>query len=194
MKEIELLWLIFTTLVLVGVLIISIISAPYLSKYFASKKTKKSLKVGDTSQVRMIHQLSEAVLELSQNKIGAIITIVRSKNIDEFRADGIKIDANIAATLIVAIFQKESPLHDGALVIEGNKMTYAATYYRITSKSVSNKYGARHRAAIGISENSDALTIVVSEETGLISFTINGKIVVAKPAEFQEKLSDYLKV
>lgn len=144
--------------------------------------------MGQSTQIRLIRQLQEAVEVLSEDKTGAIITILNKEDISELRTDGIKVDANISTSIILSIFNKKSPLHDGAIIIDNNKISYAGTYYKITSSSVSNKYGARHRAALGISEECDALTIIVSEETGDVSFAKNGQLMKIKLAEFQEKL------
>ncbi len=94
--------------------------------------------------------------------------------------------------IFISIFNKKSPLHDGSVIIEGGKIKYAATYYKITQSSVNNKYGARHRAALGISEQSDALTLIVSEETGKVSYTSHGKIAQLKLSTFQEDISKLL--
>ena len=155
------------------------------------KKTNYT-NLGKSSKVRLAHSLNEACIELSSTKTGAIITVVRKEALDDYRTDGLKIDANVSSALIIALFKKESPLHDGAIIIEDNKIVYAGTYYKITSNSVDNKYGARHRAALGISEQTDALTIIVSEETGKISFTVGGKILPIAKTKFQENLLKYL--
>ena len=170
-----------------------LVAIPLSIKLIAAlfKKTKFK-KMGSSSQIRLIRQLHDAVTELSATKTGAIITIVNKEDIESLRTDGIKIDANISSSLIISIFNKKSPLHDGALIIDGNKITYAATYYKITSKSVDNKYGARHRAALGISEQSDSLTIVVSEETGGVAFVKAGALHKVKLTDFQEKIVEYM--
>ena len=149
--------------------------------------------MGESSRIRLVRQLNEAVEELSKTKTGAIITIINKDSIDGLRTDGIKMDANISSSIILSIFNKHSPLHDGAIIIDNNKITYAATYYKITSKSINNKYGARHRAAMGISEQTDALTIVISETTGAITFAQKSEFFVVKTNDFQEKLTESLK-
>lgn len=172
----------------------ALVAMPLLIKMIqaAFKKTKYR-QMGQSSQIRLIRQLHDAVEELSREKTGAIVTILNKQEIDHLRTDGIKIDANISSSLIVSIFNKNSPIHDGAIIIDNNKISYAGTYYKITSRSVDNKYGARHRAALGISEQSDSLTIIVSEETGGVSFAINGELHRIKLQDFQEKLIEYLK-
>lgn len=169
-------------------------SAPLIVKgiIILFKKTKYS-QMGQSSQIRLIRQLHDSVEVLSETKTGAIITITQKNTLDTFRTDGVKIDSNISSQLILALFNKKSPLHDGAIIIENNKISYAGTYYKITSKSVDNKYGARHRAAIGISEQTDSLTIVVSEENGQVSFVKEGKLFKIPLGDFQEKLIEFLK-
>ena len=181
-------------LIIIGILTLVLISLPLFWKalLFIFRKTKYR-QMGQSSQIRLIRQLYDAVDKLSETKTGAIITILNKQDIETLRTDGVMIDANISSSLIIALFNKKSPLHDGAIIINNKKITYAGTYYRITSKSVDNRYGARHRAALGISEQSDALTIVVSEETGSITFALDGKLTKIKLNDFQDKLVDYLK-
>ena len=155
-------------------------------------KKKNSKNLGSSSKIRLINQLRESVEYLSKTKTGAIITIENKDNLDNLRTDGVKIDANISSSLIISIFNKHSPLHDGAIIIRNGRILYAATYYKITRKSIDNKYGSRHRAGLGISEVCDATTIIVSEETGEISIAKNSLLVPIKTNEFQEKLSFFL--
>jgi DNA integrity scanning protein DisA with diadenylate cyclase activity len=96
----------------------------------------------------LIKQVNNAIEVLTKNKIGAIITIINKDKIDKYRTDGLEVNANISAQLIISVFQKKSPLHDGALIIDNNKIAYVGTFYKITSRSIDNKYGARHRAAL----------------------------------------------
>ncbi|EGS29013.1 hypothetical protein GIG_03148 [Mycoplasmopsis anatis 1340] len=188
----QLILLIIITALVSFVLIL--VGLPKLLELIKSKMMKSKYdKLGRSTQVRLINQLRETVAFLSKNKVGAIVTIENSDNIDNLRTDGVIINANISSSLLISIFNKESPLHDGAVVIRNNKIYYASTFYKITRKSMDNKYGSRHRAAMGISEICDATTIVVSEETGTISIAKNGNIVPIKLEEFQEQLIKYLK-
>ncbi|MCK5946093.1 MAG: DNA integrity scanning protein DisA nucleotide-binding domain protein [Mycoplasmataceae bacterium] len=152
------------------------------------RKTNYS-QLGQSSKIRLVHQLFDAVTNLSETKTGAIITIINKQQLDDLRTDGVLVDANVSSSLMISLFQKQSPLHDGAIIIQNNKITYAATYYKITSKSIDNKFGARHRAAMGISEQTDSLTIIVSEETGGITFAKYGNFEKIRIEEFQEKLT-----
>ncbi|OYD27061.1 uncharacterized protein (TIGR00159 family) [Mycoplasma testudineum] len=176
------------------IIILAIVLIPYIGLLYrvVFKKSRYS-KLGSSSKIRLIHQVKEAVIQLSKDKTGAIITIENHDQIDNLRTDGVIIDANISSSLIIALFQKNSPLHDGAIVIRDNKILFAATYYKITRKSIDNRYGARHRAAMGISELSDATTIVVSEETGGINITKNGLFHKTNIDNFQESLVKLLR-
>ena len=186
--------LIVIILVLIFVELV-VLLVPLINKIFEkiNKAKRESNVLSSSSKIRLINQLREAIEYLSQKKIGAIITIENNDNLDNLRTDGVKIDANISSSLIISIFNKNSPLHDGAIIIRSGKIVYASTYYKISKKSIDNKYGSRHRAGLGISEVSDATTIVVSEETGDVSITKNSMIIPIKMSEFQEKLIFFLK-
>ncbi|MEA4134266.1 DNA integrity scanning protein DisA nucleotide-binding domain protein [Mycoplasma sp. 2045] len=166
---------------------------PMISTFVGNKIRKsKYEKLGKSSQIRLINQLRETVDYLSKNKIGALITIENNDNIDNLRTDGVVVNANISSSLLISIFNKTSPLHDGAVVIRDNKIYYAATFYKITKRSFEANYGSRHRAALGISEQSDATTIVVSEENGQIKIIKNGAMIDTELDHFQEDLIKYL--
>lgn len=177
---------------LVTLILISIM--PLIVNAIKNKMTRRHFqKLGQSSQIRLINQLREAVEYLSKNKIGALITIENNDNIDNLRTDGVILNANISSSLLISIFNKYSPLHDGAVIIRDNKIYYASTFYKITRKSIDNQYGARHRAAMGISELCDATTIIVSEETGDVKFVKNGTFYNIRLEQFQEQLVKYLK-
>ena len=177
-----------------GSTMILLLLCPIISKWVKEifGKTRYN-SMGESSKIRLVRQVDEAITILSRNKTGAIITIVNKDNVDHLRTDGVKINADISSDLIISIFNKSSSLHDGAIIIVNNKITFAGTYYKITEKSFHSKYGARHRAAMGISEVSDSLTIVVSEETGKITLVKDGNFSIVKSNDFQEKFTEYLK-
>lgn len=181
-------------LIILSVIILILLLIPFfvkLKNYIMTNDKKNNF--GLSSKIRLIFQIKEAVEYLSKYKIGAIITIEAADKLDNLRTDGIILDANISSSLIISLFNKNSPLHDGAIVIRNNKIIYAATYYKITKKSINNKYGARHRAGMGISEMSDSTTIIVSEESGDITIVKNAVFVPVKLADFQEKLTFFLR-
>ncbi|MCH4013671.1 MAG: diadenylate cyclase CdaA [Solobacterium sp.] len=125
---------------------------------------------------KLVDQVVTAVMLLSKDKTGALISIERSQSLDEYTATGTKLNADVTAEMLTSIFVTTTPLHDGAVIIQGNKIACASAYFPPTNVDMPGRYGARHRAAVGISEITDALTIVVSEETGNISITESGRI------------------
>ncbi|MGL5204794.1 MAG: diadenylate cyclase [Metamycoplasmataceae bacterium] len=176
--------------IIIAIVVISPLLFSLFKRYIFDNKKNR---IGTSSKIRLINQVREAVEFLSKTKTGAIITIENHDVIDNLRTDGIVLDANISSSLIIALFNKNSPLHDGAIIIRENKILYAATYYKITKKSIDNKYGARHRAAMGISEISDATTIIVSEENGGVTIAKNSVLTKVDMNEFQEKLIFFLR-
>lgn len=185
---------VYITLAIV-VLIALIISVNYIIVAVNATKKSKSIKktLGNSTKIRIIYQLKEALERLSKTKTGAIITIENNDNLDGLRTDGIILDANISSSILISIFNKHSPLHDGAVVIRNNKIYYVATYYKITKKSIDNKYGARHRAGMGISEMCDASTLIVSEENGEITLAENGVLQAVPIENLQSVLGRILK-
>ncbi|WP_259545461.1 sporulation-specific diadenylate cyclase CdaS [Heyndrickxia sp. FSL K6-6286] len=121
--------------------------------------------------------LTTTVQHLSKDKHGALIIVERLDPLDNIIQKGIPIRAMVSPKLLESIFYPGNPLHDGAVLIRGNVVDSAANVLPLTSKLIhEGKYGTRHRAAIGLSEQSDALVLVVSEETGKISFSLDGKL------------------
>ncbi|MGX9340438.1 diadenylate cyclase [Mycoplasma sp. 3341] len=186
-------FLIIILIFVVLIFLIMVILAFHQILKFLSKFKSLKQKVSKSSKIRLIHQLKESLEFLSKHKTGAIITIEMKERLDNLRTDGVIIDANISSSLIISIFNKHTPLHDGAIIIRDNKIVYAATYYKITKKSIDNKYGARHRAALGISEISDSVTLVVSEENGNITLARNGSLNLIAIDQLQESLVNIFK-
>ncbi|MBX3394757.1 MAG: diadenylate cyclase CdaA [Phycisphaerae bacterium] len=126
---------------------------------------------------RIIEQVVEAVTYLAKNKIGALIAFERASEFGMLSEDAIKLDAEVTSQLIMTIFWPGSALHDMGVIISRGRVAAAGVQFPLTdSQEVSPELGSRHRAAIGLSEESDALVVVVSEETGIISVIEDGKI------------------
>lgn len=121
-----------------------------------------------------VTQIAEACDEMSEQKTGALIIICKKTNLEDIIATGDSIDAKVSKRLIMNIFYKNSPLHDGAMIISGNRITAARCTLPITDRAIPAHFGMRHKAAVGISEVSDADVVVVSEQTGRISFVRGG--------------------
>jgi len=143
----------------------------------------------DNEKEALVEQLYQATITLSKNRIGALISIEQSQSLQDYAKTGVEINAAVTKELLCSIFMTTTPLHDGAVIIRGDKVACASAYFPPTSINLSSRYGARHRAALGIAEVSDALTIVVSEETSAISIAEHGSIFGVD----EKQLKDYLK-
>ena len=129
------------------------------------------------TNTEIVNDLAEACQRMSEDKTGALIVLTHKNTLDDVISTGDKIDAAIHRRLIMNLFFKNSPLHDGALVVANNRLVAARCTLPITeNKNIPARYGMRHKAAIGITEESDADVIVISEETGRISFVRGGKV------------------
>src|SRR5690625_4200944 len=139
----------------------------------------------------VIDSIIKACNYMAKRRIGAIITIERETGIDDYAETGIPINGKLTQELLTNIFTPNTPLHDGAVIIKNNEIVAAACYLPLSeSPFISKELGTRHRAAVGISEVTDALTIVVSEETGYIACTKNGEL---RRDLDQDELREYLK-
>lgn len=144
------------------------------------------------SKENLYDEITEAVISLSKKKIGAIITFEKNDPLDEYLVNGVAIDAPVSHQLLGTIFYPGTPLHDGAIIIRKNIILAASVYYSLSTKPMRGKLGSRHRAAIGISEVCDAITIIVSEETGRVSITQNGELEEVHVDQLYRTLEDYL--
>ena len=128
---------------------------------------------------KMIGELDKAIQYMSKRRIGALITIQQNTGLEDYIETGIPIDADITGELLINIFIPNTPLHDGAVIIRNNRIAVAAAYLPLSDNSmIPKKLGTRHRAAVGISEVTDAITIVVSEETGGVTITRNSQFML----------------
>lgn len=127
---------------------------------------------------KVVTEIVNSVDNLSKSKTGALIVIEQITGLGDIINTGTKVDAIVSASLLENIFVVNTPLHDGATIIRNDRIVSAGCFLPLTNNNdLNKKLGTRHRAAIGISENSDALIVVVSEETGTISFAVNGKLI-----------------
>ncbi|MBD5430395.1 diadenylate cyclase CdaA [Lactobacillus sp.] len=131
------------------------------------------------SSEHMIHELDKAIQYMSKRRIGALITIQQNTGLEEYIETGIPLDADISGELLINIFIPNTPLHDGAVIISDNRIAVASAYLPLSDNTmIPKKLGTRHRAAVGISEVTDAITIVVSEETGGVTITRNSQFML----------------
>jgi diadenylate cyclase len=128
-------------------------------------------------RTEMFEEIAQAATTLASRRIGALIVIERDIGLKNYVENGIVLDAVLAFDLLVTIFNPHTPLHDGAVIIQHNRIASAACFLPLTLDPYHSKeLGTRHRAAIGITEETDAVAVIVSEETGVISMTIDGRI------------------
>ena len=126
---------------------------------------------------RTLDEIVRACLEMSAERTGALIVIEQNENLREYERTGIEIDALVTSQLLINIFEHNTPLHDGAVIIRGDRVIAATCYLPLSdNKSLSKALGTRHRAGVGVSEATDSLTIIVSEETGAISLAFRGTL------------------
>ena len=134
---------------------------------------------------KTVNELVKACYEMGKVKTGALIVIEDDIVLTEYEQTGIEVDAVLTSQLLINIFEKNTPLHDGAIIVRGDRVVSATCYLPLTdSMNLSKELGTRHRAAIGISEVSDSLTIVVSEETGKVSIAAGGELYRNVDADF----------
>ncbi len=171
----------------VGVVAVVVIFQPELrkaleqlgrKKFFASIFNTDSGSDEARFSDRTVNELVKASYELSKTKTGALIVIEQEITLAEFERTGIAVDALISSQLLINIFEHNTPLHDGAVIVRGDRVTSATCYLPLSDNmDISKELGTRHRAAVGVSEVTDSFTIIVSEETGAVSVAIGGKII-----------------
>ncbi len=181
----------YEPLISVYVLICVIILAPDLRKlleYHKKSENKNDMIVSSTQATK--EAIVDAVFHMSSMKVGALITIEQHNSLDQYAERAIQLNSDISRELLEQIFIKDSPLHDGGVIIRGNKIVCAGAYYVLTQDDTLDKtIGSRHRAGVGISEVTDSLTIIVSEETGRVHVANAGFM---KIMDSKNELLEYL--
>ena len=171
---------ILTSIGTYGVIMIIVIFQPELRRALEQMGSADIRKWFYFEQVdeSFVDRLVTAVYKMSKEKTGALIVFERDMTLDVIMATGVAIDAKVSSELIENIFVPDTPLHDGAMIIRNGRIASASCILPITNREdLDREYGTRHRAAIGLSEQYDAIVVVVSEETGKVSLIINGKII-----------------
>ncbi len=127
--------------------------------------------------VKTVNEIVRACVEMSKVKTGALIVIEQKQSLSEYERTGIQVDGLVTSQLLINIFEHNTPLHDGAVIVRGNRVTYATCYLPLTANdAISKEVGTRHRAGVGISEATDSVTVIVSEQTGKISVAFDGNL------------------
>lgn len=164
-----------------GVLAIIIIFQPELRRALEQlgrgKLFTRNISPEDNIQEHLVEEIVKASAYMAKRRIGALISVEKETGLGDYIETGIPLEAQISSELLINIFIPNTPLHDGAVILQDNKVQAAACYLPLSeSPFISKELGTRHRAAIGISEVTDCITIVVSEETGSISVTKSGEL------------------
>lgn len=205
--KMELLGGIFDRVVSVGAFALIVLFQDEIRRFFSRIGSKRKWSLlnsikrffgnGNIEQAKNDFDLVQIVLacrNLSKNSTGGLIVLTRSNDLDFYLQSGEQINATINSRLIESIFFKNSPLHDGSLIISHRTLKAAACILPVSkNQSIPKRLGLRHRAALGITEHSDAIAIVISEETGHISWAVNGQLTVnVKPEQLEHFLSEEL--
>ena len=126
---------------------------------------------------KTIHEISKACVEMGKVKTGALIVVEQNDPLTEYERTGIAVDGIVTSQLLINIFEHNTPLHDGAVIVRGDRITSATCYLPLSDNmSLSKELGTRHRAGVGVSEATDSMTVIVSEETGQISVAYEGSL------------------
>lgn len=187
-----------TCLTMVGVTISLFTNLGDLRAFLANPFKKSQIKSSKFEVEKIYNRellyktIETAVINLSKNRIGAIMTFEKNTSLADVIKNGVAVKAPVTAELLMTIFYPGTRLHDGAVVIHGNEIVAASVFYTPTTKPFAGKYGSRHRAALGISEISDSVTVVVSEETGRISFAVDGQLDAVDQENFLRVFENYM--
>lgn len=191
------LWL-FNKTIAIGITALAIVFQPELRKALEELGRKNFISsiipIEDTKGKEQrfseysINEIVRASVELARKKTGALMVLEKDINLAEFERTGIGIDSSISSQLLINIFEHNTPLHDGAVIIRNDRIVSATCYLPLSDNlGLSKELGTRHRAGVGISEVSDSMTVIVSEETGKISLAVHGKLIRNVDGEILKK-------
>jgi diadenylate cyclase len=167
---------IFEKLWTVGLFSLVVIFQPEIRKALSKLGQATKLTSSKPLEERVVERIVRACAFMSERQIGALIVIERNQDLEPLLEGCVTIDAVVSVELLITLFDPLTPLHDGAVVIRGDRIAYASCVLPLSKSSeIPKKYGTRHRAGLGISEESDAIAVMVSEETGEISVAVGGK-------------------
>lgn len=160
------------------VIALIVLFQPEIRKALARMGTAPFLsQLASAEEVKGVEEIVRATVMLSEREIGALIVIERESELREIEEFGVSLDARVSKEVILSIFHPTSPMHDGAIIVRGNRIVAAGCFLPIAlTPSISKTLGTRHRAALGLTEETDAVVIIVSEETGGISISLEGKL------------------
>ena len=175
-----------------GVIVMVVIFQPeirmLLEKLGKTSVLTRLAALSSNEKEHLVEELVKACTQMSASKTGALISLEQGQDLSDYIKTGTSMNSIVSSELLCSIFQYGTPLHDGAVIIRGVRIACAAAYFPPTTKELPTSHGARHRAAVGISEITDSITIIVSEETGTISIAEAGEL----KSYTSEELRDYL--
>lgn len=174
-------WMMEQVLLYWGIIVLVIIFQPELRRALEQlgrgRFFSRSAVSEEEEREKMVEAIVKAAEYMAKRRIGALISIERETGMNDYVETGVPLNAKVTSELLINIFIPNTPLHDGAVIIQKNRIAAAACYLPLSeSPFISKELGTRHRAALGISEVTDSLTVVISEETGSISLTKNGEL------------------
>jgi diadenylate cyclase len=169
-------WLVQSFLAQIVIAII-VLFQPEIRRALAHIGEAQFLTFTRAEELKSLEEIVRASISLANRKIGALVVVERETSLKDFIEVGTPLDAKVSRELLASIFHPTSPIHDGAVIIKGNRIAAAGCFLPITlSSELSKALGTRHRAGVGLTEETDAIAIIVSEETGVISMAMNGKL------------------
>lgn len=169
-------WLVQSFLAQIVIALI-VLFQPEIRRALAHMGEAQFLSFTKAEELKSHEEIVRAAISLANRKIGALIVIEREMSLKDFIEVGTPLDAKVSKELLISVFHPTSPIHDGAVIIQGNRVAAAGCFLPITlSSELSKSLGTRHRAGIGLTEETDAVAIIVSEETGYISMSLDGKL------------------
>lgn len=178
-----------------GVIVIAVVFQPELRSALARLGGRTSAHFSIHQEMFVVNEIVAAVKEAARRQMGMLLAIEREVGLREFVESGTPINAEVTRELLSAIFQPPGALHDGAVIIQGNRLAGAGCILPVSqSAALSKMLGTRHRAAVGITEVSDAWAVCVSEETGDVSFAHDGKLQAVDPDELRQHLLNVFRV
>jgi diadenylate cyclase len=159
------------------VIAIIVLFQPEIRRALAHMGETQFLTFTKAEELKSLEEIVKASISLANRKIGALMVIERETSLKDFVEVGTPLDAKVSKELLMSVFHPTSPIHDGAVIIKGNRIAAAGCFLPITlSSELSKALGTRHRAGIGLTEETDAVAIIVSEETGFISMALDGRL------------------
>jgi len=159
------------------VIAIIVLFQPEIRRALAHMGEAQFLTFTTAEELKSLEEIVRAAIALANRKIGALVVIERDTSLKDFVEVGTFLDAKVSKELLLSIFHPASPIHDGAVIIKGNRVAAAGCFLPITlSSELSKALGTRHRAGVGLTEETDAIAIIISEETGFISMALDGRL------------------